>query len=128
MEKMTDAEENSYRVIRSNPKRNDIPKITDTKLRELLHVNQKGKCANPYCTSKNLRAIDYELDHKIARSRGGADGWENRIGLCANCNRRKSAKAWGEFLMEEGNNRIKEEINVKNHMLAKLFLKLIKMF
>ncbi|MDE2988661.1 MAG: HNH endonuclease [Chloroflexota bacterium] len=42
-----------------------------------------------------------QLDHRIPRIRGGDDGVLNRIALCANCNARKGAKAWGRFLDEE---------------------------
>ena len=42
-----------------------------------------------------------QLDHVIPKSRGGSDDVLNRIGLCGDCNRRKSTKAWGAFLDAE---------------------------
>ncbi|MCY4332345.1 MAG: DNA methyltransferase [Cyanobacteria bacterium MAG CAR1_bin_15] len=82
------------------PRRSDIQHVTDAKLRVILWNNQGRRCANPYCTSERLRAEDLDLDHRIPKSRGGADDQSNRIGLCHNCNTRKGAKAWGKFLDE----------------------------
>ena len=93
-------------TVRKNPsQRTDIPKVSEAKLRVILWNNQGRRCANPYCDSSNLRAEDLDLDHRIPKSRGGADDQSNRIGLCGNCNRRKGAKAWGTFL-DEGRERI----------------------
>ena len=75
--------------------------MSDDKLRQSLWAWQGHRCANPYCDSGKLRKADLELDHRIPKSRGGADDVLNRIGLCSNCNRRKSRKAWGRFLDEE---------------------------
>ena len=86
---------------RKRIKRNDIPSISDAKLRQQLWSWQGRRCANPYCDSESLRSSDLELDHRIPHSRGGEDDPRNRIGLCANCNRRKGAKAWGLFLDQE---------------------------
>ena len=91
------------------PKRNDIEIIPDTQLRILLHRKQMKKCANQYCTSKEIRPEDLELDHILPRSRGGDDGISNRIGLCSNCNKRKSAKSVGEFIMSEAKEYEKRE-------------------
>ena len=88
-------------VRKSPPRRTDIPAVSDEKIRQSLWNRQGRKCANPYCDSDELRAVDIELDHRIPKSRGGDDDIHNRIGLCGNCNRRKSAKAWGQFLDEE---------------------------
>lgn len=88
-------------TVRKTLRRSDIPSIPDAKLRQALWARQGRRCANPYCDSENLRAADLELDHRIPRVRGGDDDSLNRIGLCANCNRRKGRKAWGLFLDEE---------------------------
>ena len=88
-------------TVRKNPpRRSDVFDVTDAKLRVVLWNNQGRRCANPYCTSESLRAEDLDLDHRIPKSRGGADDQSNRIGLCRNCNTRKGAKAWGTFLDE----------------------------
>ena len=83
------------------PRRQDVERVPDDKLRDALWSRQARRCANPYCDSENLRKVDLQLDHRIPRIRGGDDGVLNRIGLCANCNARKGAKAWGRFLDEE---------------------------
>lgn len=88
-------------IVRKTLRRNDIPRIPDDKLRQALWAQQGRKCANPYCDSESLRAVDLQLDHRIPRVRGGDDDVLNRIGLCQNCNGRKHKKAWGQFLNEE---------------------------
>ena len=88
-------------VKKTIPKRNDIQRISDQKMRYALWQNQRRRCGNPYCDSKNVRQVDLHLDHRIPKSRGGPDDMTNRIGLCGDCNRRKGRKAWGAFLGEE---------------------------
>ena len=89
-------------TVKTNPpKRSDIPRISDATLRNTLWQNQGHLCANPYCDSGKIRAKDIELDHRIPKSRSGADDITNRIGLCGNCNQRKGRKAWGTFLDQE---------------------------
>jgi len=88
-------------VRKSAPRRSDVPRIADAKLRHALWARQGRQCANPYCDAERLRAVDLHLDHRIPRVRGGEDGVMNRIGLCGNCNSRKGKKAWGLFLDEE---------------------------
>ncbi|MXX46861.1 MAG: restriction endonuclease subunit M [Chloroflexi bacterium] len=88
-------------VRKSPPRRQDVERVPDDKLRDALWSRQARRCANPYCDSENLRKVDLQLDHRIPRIRGGDDGVLNRIALCANCNARKGAKAWGRFLDEE---------------------------
>ena len=86
---------------RSAPSRTDVKAMPDAKLRELLWQGQGRRCANPYCDAGEIRRADVELDHRIPRSRGGADDRGNRIGLCGDCNRRKGRQAWGVFLDAE---------------------------
>ena len=84
---------------RKSIKRRDIPPAPpEKKLKRSLWERQGRRCANPYCTSKGLRAVDMHLDHRIPDSRGGDHDVLNRIALCMNCNTRKGAKAWGLFL------------------------------
>lgn len=96
-----DMTEQPVAVRKSPPRRQDVERVPDDKLRDALWSRQARRCANPYCDSENLRKVDLQLDHRIPRIRGGDDGVLNRIGLCANCNARKGAKAWGRFLDEE---------------------------
>ena len=88
-------------TVRKSLRRTDIPNIPDDKLRQALWARQGRQCANPYCDSENLRAVDLALDHRIPKVRGGDNDALNRIGLCGNCNGRKGTKAWGLFLDEE---------------------------
>ena len=87
------------------PKRTDIRRVTNAEMRLSRWKNQARRCANPYCSlnleNKDMRLEDVHLDHVIPKSRGGADGIDNRIALCGNCNMRKGRKAWGAFLDEE---------------------------
>ena len=92
-------------VRKSPPKRNPM---NDDTMRLRLH--QGGLCANRYCTAGKLRVEDLELDHRLPKSRGGADTIENRIGLCANCNRRKSTKSWAAFSAEEAARNARESV------------------
>ena len=91
----------NFRVRKQPPRRTDIETTPGDKLRLLLWERQAHKCANPFCTSGELRREDIEHDHRIPRSRGGDDTLDNALGLCSNCNRRKGKKAWGEFLAGE---------------------------
>lgn len=95
--------DNSFLSIKKHPPaRTDITLMSPDKMRLYLWKRQGQRCANPYCSLGVLkRVVDLELDHIIPRSRGGPDDISNRIGLCSNCNRRKSAKALGMFLDEE---------------------------
>ena len=89
-------------VRKSPPKRTDIERVSDSKMRHSLWKSQGMRCANPYCTLKKIARIeDVHLDHRIPKSRGGSDEALNRMGLCGNCNQRKGVKAWGEFLDQE---------------------------
>ena len=88
-------------VRKRPPKRNDIAAMSDDEMRQRLHSRQGARCANWHCDSESLRMVDMDLDHVIPKTRGGADGIENRIGLCGNCNRRKGTRAWGEFMARE---------------------------
>lgn len=88
-------------TVRKSLKRRDIPPVSPKKMRTVLWNQQGRRCANPYCDSDGLRAVDLHLDHRIPRVRGGEDDQSNRIGLCGNCNTRKGAKAWGLFLDQE---------------------------
>ena len=86
--------------VRKSLRRRDIPTVPDPKLKQALWARQGRRCANPYCDSEKLRAVDMHLDHRIPRSRGGDSDVLNRMALCGNCNQRKGARAWGEFLDE----------------------------
>ena len=94
-----------FSVKKHPPKRTDIPSVNAKQMRLTLWKRQGRRCANPYCSlnlnNQDMRKEDVHLDHVIPKSRGGADGIDNRIALCGNCNMRKSSKAWGAFLDEE---------------------------
>ena len=102
-----------FRSSKTAPKRNDVKILSDKQLRILLHRKQMKCCGNKYCTSKEIRPEDLELDHILPRSRGGDDGIDNRVGLCGNCNKRKSNKSIGEFMLIEAKNHEKREKYLK---------------
>ena len=86
-------------VIRGTiPRRTDIPRVSKGERRAALYERQNGRCANPYCDSTALREVDLEVDHELPKSRGGSNDLANLLGLCSNCNRRKSKKPWDRFL------------------------------
>ena len=86
-------------VKKRPPRRTDITQGSDAEMRLSLWKRQGQRCANPYCSLADIkRTADLQLDHVIPKSRGGSDDVLNRIGLCGDCNRRKSTKAWGAFL------------------------------
>ena len=95
--------DNQFVMVKTNPpKRNDIPRMSDAEIKKFLWDVQRQKCANPYCTLEKIpRPEDMELDHKIPKDRGGEDDLPNRMGLCGNCNKRKSVKGWKLFRDEE---------------------------
>ena len=93
-------------VKKNPPRRSDIEHLSYAKLRFTLWNSQAGKCANPHCSSRKkgdgtIREEDTQAVHRIPKSRGCEDDLTNRIGLCGDCNSRKSAKSWGEFLVSE---------------------------
>ena len=73
---------NPVAVRKNPPRRTDIPQMTDAKLSVTLWNNQSRRCANPYCDSSNLRAEDLDLDHRIPKSRGGADPFRTGLATC----------------------------------------------
>ena len=71
----------------------DIPKCTDLgelpphhTHKQTLYGQQEGNCAG--CNT-HFEARIIEVDHIIARSKGGTDHIENLQLLCASCNRIK---------------------------------------
>ena len=76
------------------PQRNDLGKLPPYNCpenKEKLYGKQQGYCANPECgTHFEMRHLD--VDHIIARSKGGTDHIDNLQLLCANCNRIKGSR------------------------------------
>lgn len=91
----------AVRVRHAPPKQIDMRGVSDADMRRIIHAAQGGFCANRFCTAGQLREVDLELDHRLARARGGSDSLDNRIGLCSDCNRRKGSKAWKVFIGDE---------------------------
>ena len=74
------------------PQRTDlwqIPPYNSTVNRRRLYGNQEGNCAG--CRS-HFEARHLEVDHIIARQRGGTDHIDNLQLLCGNCNRIKGSR------------------------------------
>ena len=88
-------------VRKSPPRREDMPPMPKQEMKEALYRKQEAQCANPYCSSKGLRIVDFHIDHELPKSRGGPDDLWNRMLLCGNCNTRKSDSSWEDFLNEE---------------------------
>ena len=71
------------------PKRTDLgplPKHNSPENRKLLYGEQTGNCAG---CGDHFQARHLEVDHIIARKKGGTDHLSNLQLLCANCNRIK---------------------------------------
>ena len=90
-----------FSVKKRPPIRTDIPPESPEHMRLVLWKRQGRRCANPYCSTDEIRKAEIHLDHVIPKSRGGSDDISNRNALCGNCNLRKGSKAWGLFLDEE---------------------------
>lgn len=67
-------------------------------LRRLVATQNRG-CA--YC-GEDLRGSNFEIDHKVPRTRGGANGEENLQLVCRPCNMMKNAQTHDEFLIRCG--------------------------
>jgi HNH endonuclease len=80
-------------------------KVTVAEVRRMFR-NQYGLCNNPYCRA-DLRRTRYEVDHIVARSRGGPDGPANAQLLCRNCNQMKCVQPWSAFLVEYQEKRVR---------------------
>ncbi len=67
----------------------DVP----TNIEVLLFTSQKGRCY--YCGDK---LVEFELEHMVPLSRGGAHDKSNLCLSCVGCNRSKFTKTADEFL------------------------------
>ena len=65
-------------------------KVTAAEVRQMFR-NQWGLCNNPYCRA-DLKRTSYEIDHIVAKSRGGRDGPDNAQLLCRDWNQMKCAQ------------------------------------
>lgn len=75
------------------------------KLRKEVIKRDKGICQNPYCPKQHTKI---HIDHKTPWIFGGQHTLKNLHVLCSNCNARKSATRWEDFLKSE-----KEKSNIK---------------
>lgn len=72
--------------------REDIPERTDRdtakmprkQMLDILYGIQRGYC---YICQGHFESRNLEIDHQVAKSKGGGDGIENRLLLCGACNR-----------------------------------------
>ena len=64
----------------------DIPPYNSAANRKLLYGEQGGSCAG---CSEHFKPQNLEVDHIIARAKGGTDHIQNLQLLCGNCNRIK---------------------------------------
>jgi hypothetical protein len=80
-------------------------KVTAAEVRRMFR-NQSGLCNNPYCRA-DLKRTHYEIDHIVAKSRGGPDGFANAQLLCRDCNQMKCAQPWSVFLVQYQEQRVR---------------------
>ena len=79
------------------PQRTDLgklPRYNSTGNRTRLYGEQSGNCAG--CTD-HFEARHLEVDHIIARGKGGTDHTDNLQLLCGNCNRIKATAGWTTY-------------------------------
>lgn len=88
-------------IFRDFVHRTDVPKRTDIKeepitlsIKERLFASQAGLCMG---CKEPMEIWHLEVDHKIPKSKGGGDYYENYQLLCGNCNRIKGNRPM-EFL------------------------------
>lgn len=63
-------------------------------VRDLLHDLQCGTCH--YC-KLTTRLHLFSVDHRIPISRGGSNGYRNKVGCCLRCNQAKGLLTECEF-------------------------------
>ena len=68
------------------PARSDAEKISKKSAKERLYEEQKGKCNG--CETK-FEIRHFQVDHRIPKSKGGPDTYENYQLLCGSCNQIK---------------------------------------
>ena len=86
----------------ASPQRTDLGKLSSPKThKKHLYGNQGGHCAG---CKKHFEIKNLEVDHIIAKNKGGTDHVENLQLLCAYCNRAKGDRGM-EYLMKKLNMR-----------------------
>ena len=70
-----------------------------SKIAKRLHSEQKGRCY--YCRTP-INKYNYEIDHKIPRSRGGSNDDSNKCMACVSCNKNKNDLTAKEYSAELG--------------------------
>ena len=79
--------------------------------RERLYCAQNGECH--YC-GRHTRFVSWTIDHRQPLGRGGANGWENKVGCCVDCNSAKGPLTEAEFLATDymgGHLELKAEVS-----------------
>lgn len=64
---------------------------------EFKTINQMYKSGNDECWYCGIESGNLTVDHKIPRSRGGADSPDNWVSACGKCNGRKGALTVEEY-------------------------------
>jgi hypothetical protein len=80
-------------------------KVTAAEVHRMFR-DQSGLCNNQYCRA-DLKVTPYEIDHIVAKSRGGPDGLANAQLLCRDCNQMKCAEPWSVFLVQYQEQRVR---------------------
>ncbi|MGI9297154.1 MAG: DNA methyltransferase [Gammaproteobacteria bacterium] len=107
------------------PKRADLPPPTDRAiLRDRLYAAQGGKCAAPCGENgkdgREMDPRDMELDHGIAKARGGQNEDSNMQLLCGNCNRIKGADGMTKLRRRILEKRTREQMTEYNRERRRL--------
>jgi 5-methylcytosine-specific restriction endonuclease McrA len=62
--------------------------------RSLSNGQRVARCM--YCLAEEADSTQIEVDHRLPRSRGGTEAWENLVLACTACNRRKGDQTVAE--------------------------------
>ena len=92
--------------------------LAETHLRAYIRARDGGCCQ--YCGRASWECtIRFELDHVIARSRGGSDAPHNRVWACRPCNEAKGTQSVEAFLKDQPG-RLARILARRNHHSPKL--------
>ena len=82
---------NVFKNPNLNPQRTDVERIatTEKSVKERLFQQQNGHCNG---CNINLDIWHFEVDHVVAKAKGGGDYFENYQLLCGSCNKIKGAR------------------------------------
>jgi len=89
------------------PDRRDLKRMSKREAKSNLYGDQQGNCAG--CKG-HFEAHHFEVDHRIPKSKGGGDFYENYQLLCPSCNRIKGNRPMSYLLMVIENRRAQRSV------------------